>query len=167
MTSMMKAAVKFKPAPKSTEVRKVPIPEPTPSEVLIRVDIASICGTDVHIYDWDAWAQARIKVPLIQGHEFSGYFEKVGSGVAGLKRGDYVSAEGHIADGTCYMGRTGNAHVCKSVSIIGIERVGAVAEYLKVPASNVIVHDPDLPPALATTQKPLRNAVSTSTNANE
>ena len=166
MASTMKAAVKSKPAPKSTEIRTVPIPSPGPTEVLIRVKVASICGTDVHIYDWDAWAQARIKVPLVQGHEFSGYVEKVGSDVKGLKRGDYVSAEGHVADGTCYMCRTGNAHVCKSVSIIGIDRDGAFAEYLKVPASSVIVNDPDLPPELATMQDPLGNAVYTTTNAN-
>src|SRR5437879_9188829 len=166
MASTMKAAVKSKPAPKSTEIRTVPIPSPGPTEVLIRVKVASICGTDVHIYDWDAWAQARIKVPLVQGHEFSGYVEKVGSDVKGFKRGDYVSAEGHIADGTCYMCRTGNAHVCKSVSIVGIDRDGAFAEYLKVPASNVIVNDPDLPPEFATMQDPLGNAVYTTTNAN-
>src|SRR5256886_17647004 len=103
MASTMKAAVKSKPAPKSTEIRTVPIPSPGPTEVLIRVKVASICGTDVHIYDWDAWAQARIKTPLIQEHRFSRYIEKVGSGVAGLKRGDYVSAEGRIADGICDM----------------------------------------------------------------
>jgi threonine 3-dehydrogenase len=166
MTSTMKAAVKSKAAPKSTEVRKVPIPEVRAEEVLIRVAVSSICGTDVHIYDWDAWAQARIKVPLIQGHEFAGHIEALGSSVVGLKKGDYVSAEGHIADGTCHMCRTGNAHVCKSVSIIGIDRDGAFAQYLKVPASNVIVNDPDLPPELATMQDPLGNAVYTSTNAN-
>src|SRR5207247_1224743 len=145
MTSMMKAAVKLKPAPKSTEVRNVPIPEPTPSEVLIRMDIASICGTDVHIYDWDAWAAARIKVPLVQGHEFAGHIEKLGSGVTGIRKGDYVSAEGHIACGRCYMCRTGNAHVCKNVSILGIDRAGSFAQYMTVPASNVIVNDDDLP----------------------
>ena len=166
MTSTMKAAVKSKPAPKSTDIRSLPIPRPNPSEVLIRVKVASICGTDVHIYDWDAWAQARIKVPLIQGHEFAGHIEALGSDVTGLKKGDYVSAEGHIACGRCYMCRTGNAHVCKTVSIIGIDRDGAFAEYLKVPASNVIVNDPDLPPELATMQDPLGNAVYTTTNAN-
>jgi threonine 3-dehydrogenase len=166
MTSTMKAAVKLKAAPKSTEIRSVPIPAVGPTEVLIRVKVASICGTDVHIYDWDAWAQARIKVPLIQGHEFSGYIEKVGSGVEALKRDDYVSAEGHIACGHCYMCRTGNAHVCKTVSIVGIDRDGSFAQYLKVPASNVIVNDPDLPPELATMQDPLGNAVYTVTNAN-
>src|SRR5256885_14489036 len=134
MTSMMKAAVKLKPAPKSTEVRNVPIPEPTPSEVLIRVDIASICGTDVHIYDWDAWAAARIKVPLIQGHEFAGHVETLGSGVTGLRKGDYVSAQGHIAGGRCYQCRRGNAHVCKNVSILGIDRSGSVPGVMAVPA---------------------------------
>src|SRR5438094_8898885 len=159
MTSMMKAAVKLKAAPKSTEVRKVSIPEPTPTEVLIRVDIASICGTDVHIYDWDAWAAARIKVPLVQGHEFAGHVEKLGSGVTGLRKGAYVSAEGHIACGRCYQCRTGNAHVCKNVSILGIDRDGSFEEYMTVPASNVILNQDAGPPYLATTQDPPGSAL--------
>jgi len=130
------------------------------------VQVSSICGTDVHIFDWDAWAQARIKVPLIQGHEFAGRIERLGSEVTGLDKGAYVSAEGHVACGRCHMCRTGNAHVCKTVSILGIDRDGAFAEYLKVPATNVIVNDPDLPPELATMQDPLGNAVYTVTNAN-
>src|SRR5437667_1016714 len=166
MTSMMKAAVKVKAAPKSTEVKSVAVPNLRADEVLIRVAVSSICGTDVHIYDWDAWAQNRIKVPLVQGHEFSGHIERLGAEVTNLRKGEYVSAEGHIADGTCYMCRTGNAHVCKSVSIVGIDRDGAFAQYLKVPASNVIVNDDDLPPELATMQDPLGNAVYTVTNAN-
>ncbi len=166
MTATMKAAVKLRPAPKNTEVRQVPMPEPGPSEVLIRVKVSSICGTDVHIYDWDAWAQPRIKVPLIQGHEFAGHIEEVGSEVVGFDKDEYVSAEGHVACGRCDMCRTGNAHVCRRVSILGIDRDGAFAEYLKVPASNVIVNDPDLPPELATMQDPLGNAVYTVTDAN-
>src|SRR5881296_2278876 len=166
MTSMMKAAVKLKAAPKNTEVKTVPVPNLRADEVLIRVAVSSICGTDVHIYDWDAWAQNRIKVPLVQGHEFSGHIERLGAEVTNLRKGEYVSAEGHIADGTCYMCRTGNAHVCKSVSIVGIDRDGAFAQYLKVPASNVIVNDDDLPIELATMQDPLGNAVYTTTNAN-
>src|SRR5438093_1251339 len=141
------------------------MPEPTPSEVVIRVDIASICGTDVHIYDWDAWAAARIKVPLIQGHEFAGHVEKLGSGVTGFRKDDYVSAEGHIACGRCFMCRTGNAHVCKNVSILGIDRDGSFAEYMTVPASNVIVNDDDLPLDLATMQHPLDNAVYSASQA--
>ena len=166
MVATMKAAVKLKSAPKSTEVQQVPVPEPTADEVLIRVRIASICGTDVHIYDWDAWAAARIKTPLIQGHEFAGEIERLGSNVKALRKGDYVSAEGHIACGRCYMCRTGNAHVCKSVSILGIDRGGSFAQYMTVPASNVIVNDDDLPLELATMQDPLGNAVYTVTNAN-
>ena len=162
----MKAAVKLKPAPRSTEVRSVPIPKIARNEVLIRVKVASICGTDVHIYDWDAWAQPRIKLPLIQGHEFAGHIDQVGSDVIGLRKGDYVSAEGHIACGRCHMCRTGNSHVCKTVSILGIDLDGSFAQYLKVPATNVIVNDPDLPPELATIQDPLGNAVYTVTNAN-
>src|SRR5256884_4080124 len=166
MTSMMKAAVKLKAAPKSTEVKSVAVPNLRADEVFIRVAVSSICGADVHIYDWDAWHKTRVKVPLVQGHEFSGHIERLGAEVTNLRKGEYVSAEGHIADGTCYMCRTGNAHVCKSVPIIGIDRDGAFAEYLKVPASNVIVNDPDLPPELATMQDPLGNAVYTTTNAN-
>src|SRR5438046_6147292 len=166
MTSMMKAAVKLKAAPKNTELQPVPAPSLRADEVLTRVAGASVCRPDVHSYDWDAWAQNRIKVPLVQGHEFSGHIERLGAEVTNLRKGEYVSAEGHIADGTCYMCRTGNAHVCKSVSIVGIDRDGAFAEYLKVPASNVIVNDPDLPRELATMQDPLGNAVYTPTNAN-
>src|SRR3972149_3487521 len=143
MADRMKAAVKEKPAPKSTVVKQVPRPEPGPDEV-----------------------QIRIKPPLIQGHEFAGEVEKLGANVTGLRKGDYVSAEGHIACGRCYMCRTGNAHVCKTVSILGIDRGGSFAEYLTVPASNVIANDDDLPPELATMQDPLGNAVYTSMNAN-
>jgi threonine 3-dehydrogenase len=166
MAGTMRAAVKQKPAPKATKVTRVPIPTPGPGEVLIRTKVASICGTDVHIYTWNEWARKRIRVPLIQGHEFAGHIERVGSDVVGLEPGDYVSAEGHVSCGRCHMCRTGNAHVCKTVSILGIDRDGSFAEYLKVPAQNVIVNDPDLPPELATMQDPLGNAVYTVSNAN-
>ncbi len=161
----MKAAVKEKPAFGSTVVKAVPKPTAKPDEVLIRVDVSSICGTDVHIYDWDAWAAARIKVPLIQGHEFAGHVEAVGDRVTHFREGDYVSAEGHIACGYCRACRTGNAHVCRNVKIIGIDRPGTFAEYLTVPESNVVLNDPDLPPELATMQDPLGNAVYTVMNA--
>jgi len=162
----MKAAVKEKPAFGSTAVKQVAVPTPRPDEVLIRVDVSSICGTDVHIYDWDAWASARIKVPLIQGHEFAGHVESVGEGVTHFHRDDYVSAEGHIACGYCRPCRTGNPHVCRNVRIIGIDRPGAFAGYLTAPESNIIANDPDLPPEIATMQDPLGNAVYTVMNAN-
>lgn len=161
----MKAAVKLKPAPGSTEVQSVPIPEPRADEVLLRIRIASICGTDLHIYEWDEWAQNRIKTPLIQGHEFAGDIERVGSSVEGFRKDDYVSAEGHIACGRCGPCRTGNPHVCRNVRIIGIDRPGAFAEYLAIPATNVIRNDPDLPLEFATMQDPLGNAVYTVTDA--
>ena len=166
MPDTMKAAVKFKPAPGSTELKRVPVPTLRADEVLIRVKVASICGTDIHIYDWNPWARTRVKPPLIQGHEFAGEIEKIGSDVSGLRKGDYVSAEGHVACGRCHMCRTGNAHVCRTVSILGIDRDGSFAEYLKVPADNVIVNDPGLPPEIATMQDPLGNAVYTVSNAN-
>src|SRR5207249_9785313 len=108
----------------------------------------------------------RIKVPLVQGHEFAGHIEKLGSDVTRLRKGDYVSAEHHIACGRCYMSRTGNAHVCKNVSILGIDHPGPFAQYMTVPAPNVIANDDDLPLDLATMQHPLGNAVYTVTNAN-
>ena len=166
MSGTMKAAVKLRPAPKATEVQDVPMPTIADDEVLIRIRIASICGTDVHIYDWDDWAAARIKTPLIQGHEFAGEIEKVGADVTHLEKGDYVSGEGHIACGRCHQCRTGNAHVCENVRIIGIDRSGTFAQHMMMPARNVIKNDPDLPPELATMQDPLGNAVYTVTNAN-
>lgn len=161
----MQAAVKEKPAFGATSVKSVPKPTPRPDEVLVRVDVSSICGTDVHIYDWDSWAAKRIKVPLIQGHEFAGHIDAVGDRVSHFHKGDYVSAEGHIACGYCRACRTGNAHVCRNVKIIGIDRPGAFAQYLTVPETNVVANDPGLPPELATMQDPLGNAVYTVMNA--
>jgi len=158
---LMKAAVKEKSAFGSTSIKKIPIPAPLPDEVLMRTRISSICGTDVHIYDWDAWSQKRIKTPLIQGHEFAGEVEAIGSNVTHFKKGDYISAEGHIACGYCYQCRSGNAHVCNTVSILGIDRPGAFAEYMTIPEKNVIKNEDDLPLEYATIQDPLGNAVYT------
>ncbi len=161
MTDNMLAAVKTDPAPGSVKLMKVPRPKPGPGEVLIRVRIASICGTDVHIYNWDEWAQARIKPPLIQGHEFAGEVVELGPNTSHIQAGDYVSAEGHIACGTCYQCRTGQSHICPNVRIIGVDRDGAFAEYVAVPEENIIVNPPDLPLEMASIQDPFGNSVQT------
>ncbi len=157
----MRAAVKTKPAFGSIELKTTDVPRIAPDEVLVKVKISSICGTDMHIYEWDAWSQTRIKTPLIQGHEWAGEVVEVGPACTWAKVGDYVSGEGHIACGHCYQCRTGNAHVCANVTIIGIDRPGAFAEYLAVPEKNLIENDPDLPLEYATIQDPFGNAVYT------
>ncbi len=132
----------------------------------MRVKIASICGTDLHIFDWDEWSQHRIHPPLIQGHEMAGVVERVGDEVTSVAKGDYVSFEGHIACGQCYECRTGQAHVCRNLRIMGIDRDGAFAEYVAVPASNLVKNDPELSLEVATIQDPLGNATQVVMNAN-
>jgi threonine 3-dehydrogenase len=161
----MMAAVKTRAAPDSYEVKDVSVPPVGRDEVLIRVKIASICGTDVHIADWDEWARRRIKPPLIQGHEFAGEVVEVAEGAAFVQVGDYVSAEGHVACGHCFQCRNGQAHVCQNVRIIGIDRDGAFAEYVVVPEKNVVKNDPRLPLEYATMQDPFGNAVFAVFNA--
>ncbi|HLE55146.1 MAG TPA: L-threonine 3-dehydrogenase [Thermoplasmata archaeon] len=166
MTDMMKAAVKVRATPGATQVKKVPRPKIAPTEALVRVKIASICGTDLHIFDWDEWSQHRIRPPLIQGHEMAGEVERIGDEVTSVAKGDYVSFEGHIACGHCYECRTGQAHVCRNLRIMGIDRDGAFAEYVSVPAANLVKNDPSLPLEVATIQDPLGNAVQVVMNAN-
>lgn len=140
---------------------EVPVPEIGPTDVLIRVEKAGVCGTDYHIYSWDKWAQARIKPPLVVGHEFMGTIAAVGSAVRSLQVGDRVSAEGHIADLTCVLCRTGQAHICERVEIIGVDRDGAFAEYVAMPEYNVWKLDPAIPDEYAAIFDPLGNAVHT------
>lgn len=166
MADTMLGAVKAKAAPGSTEVKRVPVPKVGPLEALVRVKIASICGTDLHIFDWDEWSQHRIHPPLIQGHEMAGEVERVGDEVTAVAKGDYVSFEGHIACGKCYECRTGQAHVCRNLRIMGIDRDGAFAEYVAVPATNLVKNDPALPLEVATIQDPLGNATQVVMNAN-
>lgn len=162
----MKAVVTTKPEPKSLKWTDLPVPQPGPGEVLVKLRIASICGTDTHIYKWDAWAQKRIKTPLVQGHEWAGDIAALGPGVKGLAIGDYVSGEGHIPDWTCSICRGGNPHVCRNVSILGIDRQGSFAQYMPVPAANIVKNPPDLPLEYASIQDPLGNAVQTAWSAN-
>jgi len=136
----MQAIVKERPAPGLTVVT-VPTPRPGPGEVLIAVRHAGVCGTDLHIADWDAWARGRLKPPLVIGHEFAGEVVTVGDGVDGLKVGQLVTAEGHIVCGHCLQCRTGNSHICRNTRIIGVDRDGAFAEYIVMPATNVLALD--------------------------
>ncbi len=161
MNGKMKAVVKVRPEEDGTEIRYVDIPEPGPNDVLIKNKVASICGTDVHIYNWDAWAAGRIKPPLVYGHEFAGEVVKVGSNVDFVKPGDFVSGECHIACGHCYNCRTGLAHVCENTKIFGVDVPGIFAEYSCIPAMNVWHNDPNLSPEICSIQDPLGNAIHT------
>src|SRR6059058_6017379 len=125
----MQAIVKEQRVP-GLKVATVPKPSPGPGEVLIAVRHAGVCGTDVHIADWDAWAQGRVKPPLVVGHEFAGEIVAAGDGVSELRPGQLVTAEGHIVCGHCLQCRTGNSHICKNTRIIGVDRDGAFAEYI-------------------------------------
>ena len=158
-TTMM-AVVKPQAAP-GAEVREVKIPVFGPTDVLVKVKVASICGTDLHIYDWDRWAQNRIHPPLIPGHEFCGEVVAFGDEVTSVKEGDFVSAEMHVACGKCLQCRTGEAHICQNVKIIGVDRDGAFAEYVVIPESNIWKLDPAIPLEYASILDPLGNAVHT------
>ena len=143
------------------ELQDVPVPELGPTDVLIRVRKAGICGTDAHIEGWDAWAQRRIKPPLTVGHEFMGTVAATGEAVRGLEIGRRVSAEGHISCGTCLLCRTGEAHICERVQIIGVDCDGSFADYIRMPAGNVWPLDPAIPDEFAAIFDPLGNAVHT------
>jgi len=134
---------------------------PGPTEVLVRVRAASICGTDLHIYHWDPWSASRIHPPMTFGHEFCGVVEKVGSDVTTTKPGDFVSAEMHLNCGHCHQCRLGEAHICQNLRIIGIDQDGAFAEFVKIPASNIWKLDPAIPEHYGAILDPLGNAVHT------
>ena len=141
-------------------VDEVPIPVPGADEVLIQVEAASLCGTDLHIHQWDEWSQHRINPPLTLGHEFAGTVVEIGKDVRHVEVGEYVSAESHITCGMCFQCRTGQAHMCEQTRILGVDRNGAFAEYVAVPESVVWKNDRSkLPPEIATLQEPFGNAV--------
>ncbi len=155
----MYAVVKQKQEP-GAEIATVDVPKIKKNEVLIKVKAASICGTDVHIWDWNEWAQKRVKkIPLILGHELTGEVVELGADVTALHVGDMVSAETHIVDGTCYQCRTDRMHVCQNLQILGVDRDGVFAEYVALPERNAWKNDPQLDPAIASLQEPLGNAV--------
>lgn len=157
---MMDALVK-KHAKPGLWLEKQPIPEIGKNDVLIKVMKASICGTDVHIYNWDEWAQATIRVPMIIGHEFVGRIVAMGENVKDFAIGDVVSAEGHIVCGKCRNCLGGRQHLCAHTSGIGVNRNGAFAEYIAVPASNVWLCNPDIPLEYYSCFDPFGNAVHT------
>lgn len=156
----MKALVKTK-ADKGLELMDVPMPEVGPNDVLIKIYKTAICGTDLHIWNWDPWAQQTIPVGMHVGHEFCGIIEKVGSAVHSFQPGQIVSGEGHIVCGTCRNCRRGQFHLCPNTQGVGVNRPGCFAEYLSIPQSNVVPIHPDMPMEIASILDPLGNATHT------
>jgi threonine 3-dehydrogenase len=156
----MKALVKSRAEP-GLWMEEVPVPEIGINDVLIRVHRASICGTDLHILKWDAWASRTIPVPMVIGHEFEGEVAAVGSNVVDFFRGQVVSAEGHVVCGRCRNCLAGRRHLCASSSGVGVHRPGCFAEYIAVPMSNVWAHHPDIDREVACIFDPFGNAVHT------
>ena len=150
-----------KPAPRPGLVLdEVPVPVPGDGEVLVAVEAASICGTDLHIFRWDGWSQSRIRPPVTLGHEFAGTVVGCGPNVRHASVGDYVSAESHVTCGDCFPCRTGQAHMCERTQILGVDRDGAFAEYVVVPESVLWRNNrAKLPPEIACLQEPFGNAV--------
>lgn len=156
----MKALVKSRPEP-GLWLEEVPIPEIGINDVLIRVDRASICGTDLHIYNWDDWARRTIPVPMVIGHEFVGEIVKVGSNVADFSPGMLVGGEGHVVCGRCRNCLAGRRHLCAHTKGVGVNRPGAFAEYLALPMTNVWHHRDGIDPDIACIFDPFGNAVHT------
>ncbi len=156
----MKALVKAK-AERGIWMEDITVPEVGHNDVLIKVNRTAICGTDIHIFKWDDWAQATIPVPMAVGHEFSGEIVDVGIEVRGFKIGDRVSAEGHITCGVCRNCRAGRRHLCMNAIGVGVNRSGAFAEYISVPAFNVFKLPDSITDDMASILDPLGNATHT------
>jgi threonine 3-dehydrogenase len=137
------------------------VPQIGPRDVLVAVTHAGICGTDRHIYEWDAWSKSRVKLGIITGHEFVGRVAKIGTAVTRVEVGERVSAEGHIGCGRCQPCRTGNGHICEKVDILGIDTDGCFAEFVAVPEDNLWPVHPDIPDSVAAIFDPLGNAMHT------
>jgi threonine 3-dehydrogenase len=156
----MRAIAKLRPGP-GLELTEVPVPVPGINDVLIRIKQTSICGTDVHIYNWDAWAAKTIQPPMVIGHEFVGVVESVGANVQAFSPGDLVDGEGHIVCGVCRNCLAGRRHLCKDTRGVGVNRDGAFAEYLCLPATNAVHVDPAIPLDILSCFDPLGNATHT------
>ena len=156
----MKALVKKSPE-KGIWLEDVPVPPCSTNDVKIKITHTAICGTDLHIYKWDEWAQRTLELPLVTGHEFCGIVEETGPGVTHYNPGDRVSGEGHITCGYCRNCRAGKRHLCHKTVGIGIHRDGAFAEYLVIPESNVWPIHKDIPSKIAAFFDPFGNAAHT------
>lgn len=153
----MKALVKLKPE-RGIWMEDMPIPHVGINDVLVKIKKTAICGTDLHIYKWDEWSQRTIKTPMIIGHEYVGEIVEKGRGVKNLKVGDRVTGEGHIACGHCRNCRRGKLHVCENSVGIGVHRDGSFAEYIALPAANIIKLDPKISDEFAAIMDPFGNA---------
>ena len=162
----MRALVKETAGP-GFVLRDVPVPKILGNEVLIRVRATGVCGTDLHIFDWDDWSAGRCKPPFTVGHEFAGEVAEVGKLVTEVKVGDRVTAEGHIVCGRCHMCRTGNGHICPFTRIIGVDRDGCFAEFIAMPATNVWHLDDSIPYAIGGIHDPMGNAFHTALEGTE
>ncbi|NLV18295.1 MAG: L-threonine 3-dehydrogenase [Bacteroidetes bacterium] len=156
----MKALVKARPE-RGLWMQEVPVPEPGLNDVIIKIRKSSICGTDLHIYKWDEWSQRTIKTPMVIGHEYMGIIEEMGPGVTNLKLGERVTGEGHLACGHCRNCRRGKEHVCENSIGIGVHVDGSFAEYLRIPATNVVPLDNRIPDDWAAIMDPFGNATHT------
>jgi len=156
----MRALVKAESAP-GLKLQDEPKPEPGYGDVLIKVRMASICGTDMHIWKWDEWAQKTVPVPLVVGHEYMGIVEAVGPGVRGVRPGERVSGEGHIPCGHCRNCLSGRGHICAQTKGVGVNRPGAFADYVVIPEANVRPVPDTIPDEVASILDPLGNAVHT------
>ncbi len=161
MKNSMRGLSKLKAERGLWMVENQPIPDVGPNDVLIRIVKSAICGTDLHIYKWDEWAQSTIPVPMIVGHEYVGRVEKCGSEVTHLKKGQRVSGEGHIVCGHCRNCRAGRRHLCPKTLGVGVNRQGSFAEFLSLPASNIFPIPDEIPDELASIFDPFGNAVHT------
>lgn len=160
MQNEMKALVKAKPEP-GLWMKHVPVPEPGPNDVLIRVRKSAICGTDVHIWKWDEFSARTVPVPMVVGHEFVGEIVAMGAAATKYRTGQRVSGEGHIVCGICRNCRAGRGHLCRNTRGVGVHRPGSFAEYLCLPEDNVVPIPDDIPDEIAAIFDPLGNAVHT------
>jgi len=160
MKTTMKALVKAEPK-EGLVLQDIPVPEPGKNDVRIRITKSSICGTDVHIWNWDAWARKTIPVPMAIGHEFVGVIDTIGENVEDFEPGELVSGEGHVVCGRCRNCMAGRRNLCPNTSSVGVNRPGAHAEYLVIPVTNVWAANADIPLEVTSCFDPLGNATHT------